>query len=129
MNNEEYFRQAPAIVAAIHDAIAEAAKQGERLESVFFGGRFAEMGCKPSMAYMVECRGDENVVVGGELTFKPKATGTVLIVSERAIILYGADGLQAADCPILGPGDIQEEQRVVSDAVVEFFARCYAKRM
>ena len=124
MNNEKRTKvfndHAQKVVAAVCGAIAEAMKKGEGLESVIFFGKFSEMRATPKVIYKVECRGDEDVVIGGEMTFAPKRPRTRLTISENEISLRRANGFNGAVFCL---------EKDIVDALVAFFARCHARRM
>lgn len=120
------------LVLSIHDAIAEAAKQGVELESVFFGGKFAEMREKPKFVYKIECHGDEDAFVGGEMTFTLSKSKSVLRISEQCIDLsndcvgYGSHLSLTEAEEFYGK---EEQLPLMIDALAAFFARCHEKRM
>ena len=118
------------LVGAIYNAIKEAAEQGQEIEPIFFGGKFPEMSAKPKMIYKMECRGDEDVVVGGEMVFSQILPGSRLTVSDKEIALCGAGGWNGAAYCLDNPHEeLASEDKIVINAIVAFFARCYAKRM
>ena len=127
---DSYNEKASKITLEIYDAIKEAVKQGEKLESIFFGGKFNEMSGKAKISYKVEWRRGKNVVVGGKIVFAQKLPGSILTISDEEINLSGAGGWNGAVFCLCNPHEeITKEEKKVIDAIVAFFARCYAKQI
>ena len=115
---------AHSVVSAVHAAVEKAVAENTNLESVFFEGLFDEMSGTPQFVYTVECRGSEDVVVGGEMVFEQKSPGSKLVISEKMISLIGAGGYNGASLSLN-----EELEKNMIDAIVAFFVRCHAKRM
>lgn len=128
---EAFSTRGTRLALSICKAIAEALNRDEELETVLIDGKFPEMRGVPKFVYKIECRGGEDVIVGGEMTIVRNPTNAVLRISEQSIDFCGVVGgiEQCDNYPLAEYLPKGVSARPMVDALVAFFARCYKKRM
>ena len=125
----------------IYDAIKEAVRKGECLETVLTESRFAELKGEKTIVYKTrKCRNcGEDVVVGGTMTIVNKAKDQMLRISDKEICLcrangcngsvYGLDDDESWLCEGDYLGDYPGQMEAIRNAVIDFFERCLEKGM
>ena len=126
----------------IYDAINDAVQKGEKLETVFLSGKFAALKGRKKMSYKTrKCRNcGEDVVVGGMMTIAKKAQDQLLRITHNEMRLSRMNGFDGASYDwnedgdmvpegVLCFGDYPGQMEAIRNAVIDFFERCYAKRM